>query len=343
MCLHPKKINRNGNYKETNYRGLKGEFYAISVYSKCGHCSQCMNEKSNNWVIRNYYESLTATKACFITLTYAENPKILIKKHLQDFLKRLRRHIEYHKINNNDKLRFFGNGEYGTLRGRPHFHIIVYNWEDYKENLKFGGFNKKGNPYFFSKTINETWKFGRTTYQFFEQHEIPYIALYECAKEEEKRDYIITKENTKKWLAELKEKNQNLVHRKILIKELETALKKQEKDKERYLTFKEFNTWSIALGFENWYNEYSKEIERNGKADFKVYIEDKEFLVPSPWVKKCANWGDIHATREMLLREQQLKSSLTEEEEETKNKILYAYKKKDNIIKFNKRKNNFEF
>lgn len=335
MCLNPQKISRNGIYKETNYNGLKGEEYYITVYSKCGRCEQCMNEKANNWVIRNYYESQNTKKAAFITLTYADNPKILIKKHLQDFFKRFRRHLEYHY--NIKNIRYFGCGEYGTLRGRPHYHAIIYNWEEKEKNLELAEINKKGNICYFSKTLNDTWKFGRSTYQTFDIHEIPYITLYQSAREEEKRDFIISKEKTKAWLKELKEKKQSTIHRKILIKNLEKELKKEENAKAKYLTFKEFNTWSIALGFEKYYEQYCRE-EQLGAIDFNVYIEDKEFLVPSAWVKKIANWGDIHATREMQRRMALLTSNPTEEEEKNANRIKNAYKKIKDKIKFQKQK-----
>lgn len=109
MCLYPRKISRNGKYKENNYNGKKGEEYNISVFAKCGTCIQCMAEKANNWVIRNFYESQKHKNICFVTLTYKENPIILIKRHLQLFCKRLRKKIS----KNGAKIRFFSAGEYG--------------------------------------------------------------------------------------------------------------------------------------------------------------------------------------------------------------------------------------
>lgn len=115
MCLNANKIIRNGVYKETSYKARKGDTYETNTWGKCGTCAECMAEKANNWLVRNYYEEKAHEKKCFITLTYAKNPKILIKKHLQDFIKRLRKKLEPIKI------RYFGCGEYGTLKGRPHF------------------------------------------------------------------------------------------------------------------------------------------------------------------------------------------------------------------------------
>ena len=149
MCLNPKLIRKKGKYKESNYRGEKGAFYELSTYSKCGSCEQCIAERANNWVIRNYYEEKTTNKKCFITLTYKDNPIFLVRKDLIDFVKRFRFEInkEYYKKYNNVKIglskealeiwkeehkneyiktRIFYSGEYGTVNGRSHFHVIIY-------------------------------------------------------------------------------------------------------------------------------------------------------------------------------------------------------------------------
>lgn len=73
--------------------------------------------------------------ACFMTLTYAEEPlsfneqPTLRKKDLQDFLKRLRK---FEKTRNNDNtLKYYAVGEYGTIGHRPHYHLIIFNISDY--------------------------------------------------------------------------------------------------------------------------------------------------------------------------------------------------------------------
>ena len=104
MCLNPKLIYKKGHYKEDNYRGKKGELYELGTYSKCGCCEQCINDKMNNWVVRNYWESKRHVRKSFITVTYEENPYILVKKDFQDFLKRLRIHLDR---STGEKVRFF--------------------------------------------------------------------------------------------------------------------------------------------------------------------------------------------------------------------------------------------
>lgn len=63
--------------------------------------------------------------AAFTTLTYSDDhlPVTLQKRHLQLFLKRLRRATD-------GKLRFFASGEYGERTQRPHYHAIIYGLSD---------------------------------------------------------------------------------------------------------------------------------------------------------------------------------------------------------------------
>lgn len=59
--------------------------------------------------------------AAFTTLTYSDDhlPVTLEKRHLQLFMKRLRKQLD-------GKLRFFASGEYGESTNRPHYHAIIY-------------------------------------------------------------------------------------------------------------------------------------------------------------------------------------------------------------------------
>lgn len=70
---------------------------------------------------------------CFVTLTYEDEnmPRledgrgILVRKDMQDWLKRLRSEVS--RSFNGRKIRFFGVGEYGDTTWRPHFHLALFN------------------------------------------------------------------------------------------------------------------------------------------------------------------------------------------------------------------------
>lgn len=94
----------------------------------CGQCLPCRINHKRTWTMRLYLEFLEwhdkGLPAAFITLTY--NPKShptdgsLNKRHLQLFLKRLRKALEPHEI------RYYAVGEYGEKTWRPHYHLIIF-------------------------------------------------------------------------------------------------------------------------------------------------------------------------------------------------------------------------
>lgn len=278
MCLNAKKIERYGKYKESSYKATKGDTYTTNTWGKCGTCAECMAEKANNWIVRNYYEEMAHNKKCFITLTYKDNPRILIKKDLQDFIKRLRKQIEPIKI------RYFGCGEYGTKNSRPHYHLIIYGWEEEKPTYK--NINKKGNIVYESETVKKTWGKGLTSYQTFNSKEIPYIALYNSPNDEGRRKHYALKKELLKYVENSKHATGNM-------------LKKFEKIKSDYIEVKEFNIWSTGVGWENFIKQYN-----TSALTFEEYIGDGVYQTPSPWVKAMANNGEYHAIQEMLKRSQ---------------------------------------
>lgn len=95
----------------------------------CHKCWQCREQTINDWVGRNIAETKTAVAANVITLTYGrgragdvdhERAFVLTYSDIQKYLKLLRRH--------GFPVRYFAVGEYGSLKGRAHWHIIVY-WQ----------------------------------------------------------------------------------------------------------------------------------------------------------------------------------------------------------------------
>lgn len=72
-------------------------------------------------------EAKMSVESHFLTLTYDEEhlPRVgeystLVKKDIQDFLKRLRKALDP------VKLRYYLCGEYGETYGRPHYHVVVF-------------------------------------------------------------------------------------------------------------------------------------------------------------------------------------------------------------------------
>lgn len=104
-------------------------FHKDGTYLACGGCNPCRINRQKEWLTKLLLEAKTFPNPVFVTLTYNQENlppfNSLSKKHLQDFMKRLRKNVN--SVTPNHKIRFFGVGEYGEKLGRPHYHLIIYN------------------------------------------------------------------------------------------------------------------------------------------------------------------------------------------------------------------------
>ncbi len=150
MCISPLTLKRpKDEWQDTD------EYSTSTRQVPCGQCYKCLGRRRNAWAFRLYHEMQISTSSVFMTLTYGINEKegwgenpptsfngiyTLRKKHLQDFIKRLRRI-------NNGTIKYYAVGEYGTNNNRPHYHIIMFNLD----------------PHHISRSLNlskQTWKKG---------------------------------------------------------------------------------------------------------------------------------------------------------------------------------------
>lgn len=89
----------------------------------CGICLGCRMDKASDWANRLLMEIKTQpVNNWFLTITYDEEnyPISLSKRDIQLFLKRIRKKQNF---------RYFLAGEYGTKTFRPHYHMILLNYE----------------------------------------------------------------------------------------------------------------------------------------------------------------------------------------------------------------------
>lgn len=104
------------------------------------------------------------SSACFITLTYEDYylPEYgsLVKSDLQKFFKRLRKNTGLH-------LRYYAVGEYGSKRGRPHYHAIIYGMPQDEHT---------------ALAISKAWPFGRIQVDPCNLNTIQYVAGYVLKK-----------------------------------------------------------------------------------------------------------------------------------------------------------------
>lgn len=114
---------------------------------------------------------------CFVTLTYADDhlPAYgsLVKRDFQLFMKRLRAAIAPRRV------RFFHCGEYGTMTGRPHYHVLLFGF-DFTDKVPWRVRN--GLPVWRSPLLEELWTYGNSEIGSVTFESAAYVARYVVKK-----------------------------------------------------------------------------------------------------------------------------------------------------------------
>ena len=143
---------------DMDYMGLEHKAIREDVLVPCGKCPPCKERFIREWCFRLQKEFKGSTSGCFVTLTYS-TPNVPISKcgrltldptDLQKFMKRLRYYSKGISV------RYFGVGEYGSERKRPHYHVVLFNIDD----LVKVGEDAKGQPIYRSTKISKSWTLG---------------------------------------------------------------------------------------------------------------------------------------------------------------------------------------
>lgn len=129
----PKAINSQ------NFASYQDSYYAIDrdddavpmfLATPCRKCALCRKRNAREWMFRAVAETQSSRSVpYFITLTYnpANRPVDGVdKKHVQDFLKRLRQ-ILTRDYDYTETIRYFAAAEYGSHTKLPHYHLILWN------------------------------------------------------------------------------------------------------------------------------------------------------------------------------------------------------------------------
>lgn len=113
----------------------------------CRNCSLCNQNKTNDWIGRCLAEQATSVETVAVTLTYkGDGPESALLRYSdpQLFLKRLRKDF---------RVRYIIAGEYGTKKGRAHWHMILF-------------FKGKAPPIKFGSNVDwEYWPHGHVFFQ----------------------------------------------------------------------------------------------------------------------------------------------------------------------------------
>lgn len=136
----------------------------------CGKCLVCRKLKSNEYAKRVAAHIEYNPDCFFLTLTY-DNPETdiysLSIRDLQLFLKRFRKHFPENKIS------YFGCGEYGRKNGRPHYHLLLFGVPLFSLNIR-KAYTKK----FSVEIMEKIWTHGFNTVGLVETASIRYVTGY---------------------------------------------------------------------------------------------------------------------------------------------------------------------
>lgn len=163
MCYNPQTIINPSKYVDIH----RHDRFMLQV--PCGKCADCQKRKSLEWNFRTLYEFIRTFEqgldcyAYFDTLTYddahlprmseiiPELPPIpcFRSSDVTKFFKRLRQQLKRKYGIDNDAFSYFLCSEYGSLRHRPHYHLIIF----MRQSIP---------PLELSRLVSQCWKLGRT-------------------------------------------------------------------------------------------------------------------------------------------------------------------------------------
>lgn len=146
----------------------------------CGSCLPCRITKRRTWTHRIMLEAMLHEKSSFVTLTYDDEHlppgASLVPRDMQLYLKRLR-------FNSLEPLRFFGVGEYGEKRDRPHYHLAIFGRDASSE--QFHRALPSTHPQRFTRGVtimDDSWDYGNVHVGTLTFASAAYIAGYTTKK-----------------------------------------------------------------------------------------------------------------------------------------------------------------
>lgn len=141
---------------------------------------------------RMMLETLKHADNAFVTLTYADECltmvdkgsgsfATLVPKHVQDWLKRLRKSVSPHRI------RFYVVGEYGDATERPHYHAALFGFPTCLYGMSRYS-RLRVSCCVNCDRVRDTWGFGNIFLGTLEEKSAQYIAGYVMKKMTDKED-----------------------------------------------------------------------------------------------------------------------------------------------------------
>lgn len=188
-CTSPRTVGFKDDGKTISWSQKEYSKEFASFQLPCGKCLECRLAYAREWAIRCVHEASTYEKNIFLTLTYNDeslkSPK-LIYDDVQKFIKKLRKRPYskdgqfVHQSEDPEPMGFFVTGEYGDKTKRPHWHLIVFNYEPNDGLPKYT--HVSGDVVKTSTTIDRIWGKGNAEYGPVNKETAGYCARYAAKK-----------------------------------------------------------------------------------------------------------------------------------------------------------------
>lgn len=141
ICKKPYYIDPSGKTVSGKSFATYEERLAATPFG-CGQCLHCRINRARIIKNRILLEATCHPKNAVATLTYDEETvsekKELVPADLTGFVKRLRNYVIPEKI------RYYGVGEYGAESLRPHYHVVLFNFDPARKDLVDKAWQEKG-------------------------------------------------------------------------------------------------------------------------------------------------------------------------------------------------------
>lgn len=135
------------------------------------------------WVARAMAERSLNRDATFLTLTFNDShlpsDRRCRRQDIQRFVKRLRNVGRDFGISIGD-IKYFGCGEYGSLKGRPHYHLIVYGVNMLDDAWQPRHVLTDGRVIVCSGVVEKLWPYGYNSVDRVTMANIGYVSKYVC-------------------------------------------------------------------------------------------------------------------------------------------------------------------
>lgn len=167
MCINPRELwLRPRSWSESRRFAGQG---GLRMEVPCRRCWQCRTSRVWDWVGKSIAESKTAKSCSFVTLTYGDGKWVKDPKgpdhwrelhyaDVQKWMKRIR--IAGYPV------RYVIAGEYGELKGRAHWHALLF-WQDREPNHPIG-----------NEWQDQFWPHGHVNWQEFSVEKARYVCKY---------------------------------------------------------------------------------------------------------------------------------------------------------------------